>query len=500
MSRSTSKKTGKSNNKGAQNKAAKQPVSNTEQKTDPEHTAVKPAESQNAIKKANSSDTKQTKSPDLTTSKSEVKQEEKQKVTPPVEQANSKPLSKNESLSKQEASADKGTSVDKKPSTKKELSLDKEDSNSKKSSTNKNSRPTGTETVQTTSNQQSSGKQNSGLSIFAIFLSLIALGLCGYQWYSSQINATNKNTQFALDIGQIGGQVTRISDSVARLKADQTNIVTQAELENKIITANSSFDKQFRDLEQSQESVVASVATINEELRKGANQYVLDEVSQLLRLGNNSAIFTNNAESAVNAFMLADIQLKELNNPRYAVVRRKINEEIQLLKSIEQVDSENVLAQLNFITSKVSSLPLENKLPVGESLIAINTPTNNDQTTTWRTEFKKMFSDIINSVSIQKVDTPPKALLAPRERYLLDQNLKLQLVKAEIALLQDNQTLYTNSITEATNWISGYFDPEDDLVKKILSQLTSLKKERLNTKLPAVSGSYDLLQTIKGGQ
>jgi len=358
--------------------------------------------------------------------------------------------------------------------------------------------------VQTTTNQQSSGKKGSGLSFFAILLSLLALGFSGYQWYSSQVNSTNANTQFAIDISKIGNQVGRINDTVARLKTDQSNIqsdiVTQSQLDNKIIKASSSFDKQVRDLEQAQSGLTESVTTINEELRKGANQYVLDEVSQLLRLGNNSAIFTNDAESAVNAFTLADTQLKELNNPRYAAVRRKINDEIQLLKSIEQVDSESILAQLNLITNNVSSLPLENKLPTGEKVTLINTSANNNNSAAWQSELKEMFSDIINSVSIQKIDQAPQELLAPRERYLLDQNLKLQLVKAEIALLQNNQQLYNNSISEASKWVRDYFDPKDDLVKKTLSQLASLKNEKLNVQLPGVSGSYDLLQTIKGGQ
>jgi len=415
----------------------------------------------------------------------------KKEATQKSSNATEKPVADREALSSkdnQEISNHKKPLANKENLVKKEPSIDQ------------NSQSTGTETVQTTTNQPSSRKQGSGLSLFAILLSLMAVGFSGYQWYSSKINSTNTDTQFAIDISQISGNVTRISDSVARLKADQSDIVTQAQLDNKIIKANSDFDKQVRDLEQAQSNITASVTTINEELRKGANQYVLDEVSQLLRLGNNSAIFTNDAESAVNAFTLADTQLKELNNPRYAVVRRKINEEIQLLKSIEQVDSENILAQLSLITSKVSSLPLENKLPEGNSFATADASTNNNENITWRTELNKMWSDVINSVSIQKVDQPPKALLAPRERYLLDQNLKLQLVKAEIALLQNNQTLYKNSITEATKWVSDYFDPEDDLVKKTLSQLASLKNEKLNIQLPGVSGSYDLLQTIKGGQ
>lgn len=479
MSRGTSKKTGKNSSKGSQNKAINKPAIQQSQKANATNTTAKPQEHSTAP--ALPDNNKQVESSDQVLVKNEAKHKNSTIVdTPPL--TNSKELSVNK-----ESSANKESSDNKEPQANNETS-------SEKSSSNKKIRSTGTEAVQTTTK-----KKGSGLSFFAILLSLIALGFSGYQWYSSQISTTNTNAQFALDIGQIGGQVTRISDSVTRLKADQSDIVTQAQLDNKIIKSNSSFEKQVRKLEQAQSNTAASVTTINEELRKGANQYVLDEVSQLLRLANNSAIFTGDATSAVNAFTLADIQLKELNNPRYSVVRRKINEEIELLKSIKQIDSEKILAQLNSISSKITSLPLENEF-TDNVAVKNTTETTQKEIKTWRTELNQIWSDLVNSVSIQRVDQPPKALLAPSERYLLDQNLQLQLVKAEIALLKNNQTLYVNSITEASKWVSDYFDPEDDVVKDTLAQLTLLKNEKLNIKLPAVSGSYDLLQTIKGGQ
>ena len=447
---------------------------------------------------------------------------------------NAESLDKNQSVHAEPRVTDKKTIVDKepsankeKPSTKEELSPDKKplaskgstasptinnkkttanqaDSNNKKSPVHETigkteskankTKTTGTETV-----QPNTKKQGSGLSLFAIFLSLSALGVSGYHYYDNKIKTLESNNQLGVDISQIGGQVSRISDSFARLQADQANIVTQDQLSNKVTQANSNFGKKVSDLTAQQTQLSESVSTINEELRKGANQYVLDEVSQLLRLGNNSAIFTGDAASAVNAFTLADIQLKELNNPRYSVVRRKINEEIQLLKSIKQIDTESVLAQLSAISNKVPSLPLENEPPVSDPIDKTSN-TNDKEPITFRSEIRKMWSDVINSVSIQRVDQPPKPLLAPKERYFLNQNLQLQLVKAEIALLQNRQTLYKSSLKEASSWLNGYFDLDNKEVSSILKQLKSLQNQTLATELPSVSGSYDLLQTIKGGQ
>ena len=414
--------------------------------------------------------------------------------------------------------ADKKPSTNKKPAPKKEPSANKEPSADKKPSANKKTTAkktvetkqqpkelllteelpqptTGTETV-----QPNTKKQGSGLSLFAILLSLIALGVSGYHYYDNKLKTLEAQNELSVSVSQIGGEVTRISDSFTRLQADQANIVSQDQLDNKIAQANSGFEKQVSDLTNNQTQLTESISSINEELRKGANQYVLDEVSQLLRLGNNSAIFSGDVTSAVYAFTLADIQLKELDNPRYSVVRRKINEEIELLKSIKQIDAENVLAQLSSISSKVPSLPLENEPPVSEVSDESSSSNEDKEAITLRSELSKMWSDVINSVSIQRVDQPPKPLLAPKERYFLNQNLQLQLAKAEIALLQNRQALYQTSLAEASSWLSGYFDLDNNEVQEALKQLTELQGQSLNTELPAVSGSYDLLQTIKGGQ
>ena len=379
------------------------------------------------------------------------------------------------------------------PLTEKQTSADKGASTTQSSLPKPPLQQTGTQTVQSNTN-----KSNSGLSVFAILISLAALGATGFSWYLTHIKNINSNTGLAIGVTQISGQVTRISDSVTRLQSEQSKVVTQAQLTSKLLEANTPLDRQIRDLKQTQSQLSESLTKVNESLQKGANQYVIDEVSQLLKLGNHSAIFSGDVESAIKAFTLADIQLKELANPRFSEVRRKINDEILLLKSIKQIDTENILAKLNAVSNKINQLPLENEPPV-VTTAEKNIATNNTETT-WRSELNRMWSDILNSVTIQKVDQPPKPLLVPQERYFLNQNIQLQLTKAEIALLQNRQTVFSNSITEATTWLNDYFDLSNKQVKDALQELKQLQSISLNSDLPSVAGSYDLLQSIKGGQ
>ncbi|MBX2847335.1 MAG: uroporphyrinogen-III C-methyltransferase, partial [Acidiferrobacterales bacterium] len=342
-------------------------------------------------------------------------------------------------------------------------------------------------------------KSGSGLSVVAILLSLAAIGVTGYTWYKIDVLDAQSNTKLAVGMQDIAGQVTRISDSVSVLQSSHSNSVSKEQLTTRLLETQVSVDKQFEKLQSGQQGLSESILKISTDLQKGANEYVVDEVSQLLKLANNNVIFSNNIEAAINAFSLADTQLKELASPRFSEVRRKINDEIELLRAVELVDIESTLAKLNAISANIESLPLENEPPVIEE-DAQSSSEGVTEEITWRTELRKMWGDIIGSFNIQRVGKAPKPLLAPSERYFLDQNLKLALSKAEIALLQDRQALYISSVSEANDWLNEYFDLNDDRVKDAVSQLNKLKTVEFSQELPSVAGSYELLQSIKGGQ
>ena len=343
--------------------------------------------------------------------------------------------------------------------------------------------------------QKSGGK---GLSVFAILLSLTALGAGGYNWYDANINGKLDEASVAVDVAAIGGQVSRIGDTVTSLQAQQNNVVTQEQLVSRLLEANSATDLRFRDIGQSQQTLFTAVEKINSGLERGVNQFVIDEVSQLLKLANNTILFSGNVESARNALKLADLQLKELSDPRYSVVRKKINEEIGALNALEQVDVESLSVQLKSLSNRIPSLKLENDTPIlGDADLALEV---DDQTTGIKQTAKKMLNDLIDLVHVQKIDKAPKPLLAPEQRYFLDQNIQLQLTKAELSIVQNRAAMYADSLNQVTTMLSDYFDANDAAVQDVQAKLNELKNVKLGQDLPSIVGSYTLLQSIKGGE
>ena len=213
-------------------------------------------------------------------------------------------------------------------------------------------------------------KGGGALAGLALLLSLGALAGVGYTWYQTQLVGAQKETSLAVGVTEIGGQVSRIGDNVARLQQQQDNIVSEDKLsleiqkisqdvETKISSLN--LDNRFSELNQSQANAQQAVEQLHSDLKQGVNAYAIEEVSQLLKLANQSIIFARNPDTAASALSLADLQLQGLNDPRYSSVRVKIAEEISSLESVERVDIEGLSAKLTAMSSLIPSLPLANE-------------------------------------------------------------------------------------------------------------------------------------------
>lgn len=333
-----------------------------------------------------------------------------------------------------------------------------------------------------------------GLGLFAVLLSLVALAGTGFTWYQTQVSRVQQESSLAVGVTEIGGQVSRLGDAIARVQQQQADIVTGDQLDNRFTQLTLETEASLTAMAEQQTALTESISLISEDLKKGVREYVLDEVAQLLRLANNNALLVGDAHAAIQALSLADSQLKGLRDPRYAVVRTKINEEIALLRAVETADVEALSATLSTLAAGVPDLPLANEPPSSPMVFAEQAA---EAEVSWRTELGKVWRDIMNSIQIQRVDRPPKPLLAPEQRYFLNQNLQMELNQAELALLQQRPAVFSRSLQQAVTWLEEYFDTEDERVSEMVRQLTDIQAQEIDVALPAITGSFDLLQQLK---
>lgn len=342
---------------------------------------------------------------------------------------------------------------------------------------------------------KNSSDSNNGLAVFSTLLALLALLGVALTWYQTQVKQVQSKSSLAVGITEIGGQVSRLGDSIARLQTQQDGVVTVDQLDNRLTQINTQVSASLDSIGARQQELRNSIDKINTDLQAGVGAYLFEEVSQLLKLANHNAVFANDKSMAITALQLADGQLKQLSDPRYAAVRRKINEELMELENAQQADITALSATLNGIARAVPELPLFNEPPAQEIQQQQAEPATESN---WRTALGEVWRDISGLIKIQRVEQVPVPLLAPEQRYFLNQNLQLYLNKSELALLQRNNAVYQQSLESAVGWIEQYFDLDDSQVQGVLTQLQELREQQPGGSLPDITGSYDLLQRVQG--
>jgi uncharacterized protein HemX len=100
-------------------------------------------------------------------------------------------------------------------------------------------------------------------------------------------------------------------------------------------------------------------------------------------------------------------------------------------------------------------------------------------------------------VTVRRVDRGVEAMLAPEQVHTLQQILILKLETTRAALLRNDQTLYRESLEDATRWIEEHFDGNVDVTRDMLKEIAKLSDYSLNVAYPDISKSLVMLQNIE---
>jgi uncharacterized protein HemX len=98
-------------------------------------------------------------------------------------------------------------------------------------------------------------------------------------------------------------------------------------------------------------------------------------------------------------------------------------------------------------------------------------------------------------VVIRHTNQSVTAVLTPEEAHFLKQQLKVRLEMIEIALVQQNETLFISSIADATQWLKKNF-AENQQTEQFIGELEKLAAIQIHSQYPDVSGSLKMLKDI----
>jgi uroporphyrin-3 C-methyltransferase len=291
-------------------------------------------------------------------------------------------------------------------------------------------------------------------------------------------------------------------------KADRIDqIEQQLNTQQKSISSTLSSQKQtIRDLSNQLEENRRHVSQLQDQLRTTQrkfqaqnsdkqNEWLFNEAEYLIKEASYKLNFTDDAATIIALLQAADAQLAELNDGSLTQLRQAISSDINRVRGSGNLDIEGIAIAIQTLKGNVSQLELAS--------VQLNSKESKEQTTTQETDISS-WQHFKNSVSkaaskyytVHQFDESTQPFISPQKDRLLRENILLNLQTAQLAALQNNQSLYQSNLQDVKNWVEQYFKQKPASTSAFLQQLDELLNNSVELELPAQLNSYQLISEI----
>jgi uroporphyrin-3 C-methyltransferase len=332
--------------------------------------------------------------------------------------------------------------------------------------------------------------KSSFISLLALIIATTAIGAGYIAW--QQINTQHNNLDSRLN--ETENSMTSLqATSDSSLATVETAQRSSQSLQNQMTTLEDKIDADISKLGQNYQSLNESLASISSNMReKKSAGWLVEEARHLINIANHQAQLNQDKNSAIAALEVADQRLRDAADPTLIKTRQIITDDIIALRSIEDLDIAGISLTLSQLEDRIEQLPLDNEfdnrtMPAKEAGETITV-------TDFKSFANKIWNDVKSLVSIRRsVAADGKALIPPDQHLFLQQNLRLKLETARLALLQRNSKIFNESLNTARTWINNYFNTEAAATASMLTSLASYEDLDLEPTFPDLSNSLRTL-------
>ncbi len=255
-----------------------------------------------------------------------------------------------------------------------------------------------------------------------------------------------------------------------------------------------------KDLVEQQQEVQTSLNDLAEQLDNNnarllslssvnRDEWKLQEAQYLLRLADQRILLEKDSQNALALAISADDVLRDIDQADLVGVRKLLAEEIAVLKLAGVIDREGIYLRLSALSTQVDSIPFIEPLGQEQSLL-VEEEIPADETLKQKItrNFYALLHKLGSYVRVRDHGKTINAVLPPDEQKFLQQNLRLMLEQAQVALLRNEKGIYQESLVKAQNWINQYYNLNEK-AKAVLEELQSLQQENIAPDLTNFSNS-----------
>ncbi|PUA27537.1 MAG: uroporphyrinogen III methylase [Cellvibrio sp. 79] len=311
-----------------------------------------------------------------------------------------------------------------------------------------------------------------------IILLVVAVGFgCVYAWRYMDVQQQTINS--------LREQVEQNA-----LTAETKQQALEDDFEKELVEQQNNVQANLNDLAEQLDSNNARLLSLSSVNR---DEWKLQEAQYLLRLADQRILLEKDSQNALALALSADDVLREIDEADLVGVRKLLTEEIAVLKLAGVIDREGIFLRLSALSTQVDAIPFIEPLGQEEELLAEEEIPADE---TFKQKITRNFYALLHKlgsyVRVRDHGKTINAVLPPDEQKFLQQNLRLMLEQAQVALLRNEKGIYQESLVKAQNWINQYY-ALNEKAKAVLEELQSLQREEISPELTNFSNSASAL-------
>ena len=223
--------------------------------------------------------------------------------------------------------------------------------------------------------------------------------------------------------------------------------------------------------------------------RGDAAGWQLAEINYLLRIASLRLALVGDVDTVLAVLQSADTGLREIPDPALIPVREQLIADINRLKTVPETDFTGLALALGDLAERADQLPLNPGAPAEEARTPVDDPAETENR--WNRVARSIWQELKSLLVISRTNRQSVALLAPRERFFLHRNLRLQLEAARLALLIRDGDQLRESAGSCLAWLNEYFDTDDNRVRNALEILERAAGADLPQPAPSINGTLN---------
>lgn len=277
-------------------------------------------------------------------------------------------------------------------------------------------------------------------------------------------------------------QQTEIIAQLQQVKSDTAkgNLLAQEKIMKTLQAQEKSLAMQFTDSANNmKQETQNNIEKLNQMVEKfSQNQptdWLVHEAEYLVRIAARTLWLEKDTTAAIGLLQDADARITELNDPQILPIRQLIYQDIEALKLIPKLETEQTILSLMALGEQVPSLPLIT-LTVAREAENADRFTLSEDVSDWRENISKTWLKFLETfVVVHSKVGELEPILPAEQRQHLKENLNLKLQVAQWAVSKGKHDIFIKSLNDAQAWLTQYFDLNDVKNKAFIESIESLK-------------------------